>query len=274
MGQVAAAADDDLDALRRRVVEPRRRQVEEGGAAGGEDDRAWREELLRRAQACDLHEVVEEGGDLGVLLGRRSRGEQAFEAFDAAERQVRRGGLNGARHRQGVVARAAAGAAAGDAAFEQHLQRAADAGGRHDLGETADAGEQIDQAVEIEGGVAAQLVGDGRDLLAADELIGEHHATDAEAAGDHHLPDAGDGDAPGAVGQLLGEQLRRHGGLAVGRDPGVGQFEEAPHPAAVVIERRALDHGDRQRQVALQQVPAALADLAEAAWEPRPAAGP
>jgi hypothetical protein len=49
----------------------------------------------------------------------------------------------------------------------------------------------------------------------------------------------------------------------VGRDPGVGNFKEAPHPAAVVVERCALDHGDRQRQVALEQVPAALADLAE-----------
>ena len=172
--------------------------------------------------------------------------------------------MHGARDRQRLVGRAAASAPAGDPAFEQDLQRATDGGRANAIDEAAHAFQGIDQAVEVEGGVAAQFVGDGRDLLAADELIGEHDATDAEAAADHHLPDAGDGDAPGAVGKLLGEQLRRHGGLAVGRDPGVGQFEEAPHPAAVVVERRALDHRDRQRQVALEQVPAALADLAEA----------
>ena len=103
------------------------------------------------------------------------------------------------------------------------------------------------------------------DRLAADQLVRHQHPRHAEAAADHQLLDGRDRDAPGAVGELAGEQLRRHRGLAVRAQADVEALEEAPHPAAVVAERRALEDGDRQRQVLAQQVPALLADRARAA---------
>src|SRR5262249_40400615 len=150
------------------------------------------------AAARDVDQEVEEGGYLGVLLGRRARGEQALEALDAAQREMRRCVLDGARDTDGGVHRAAAGAAAREAARKEDLQRPADRLGARGLAQALDTLDGIDEAVEVEFWIGAQRVEDGGDLLAADELVGEHHAVDAEGAADLHLVDAGDGDAPGA----------------------------------------------------------------------------
>ena len=114
----------------------------------------------------------------------------------------------------------------------------------------------IDQAQELESGVGLQFGEHGADRLAADQLIGHEHTRHAEPTAHHQLLHGGDGDAPGAVGELPGEQLRRHGGLAVRAQAHIELLEKAAHPAAVVRERGSLEHRDRERQVLAQQVPA------------------
>ena len=60
--------------------------------------------------------------------------------------------------------------------------------------------------------------------------------------------------------QLRGEQLRRHRRLAVRRQLHALIARELLHPAQVAGQRVALDHRQRQRQVAAQQVPALRGD--------------
>ena len=55
------------------------------------------------------------------------------------------------------------------------------------------------------------------DRLAADQLVRQHHPRHAEAAADHQLLDGRDRDPQGAIGELAGEQLGRHRGLAMGQ---------------------------------------------------------
>ena len=59
-------------------------------------------------------------------------------------------------------------------------------------------------------------------------------------------------------GELLREQLGRHGGLAVRRQRHALAAREVLHPRDVVRQRRAADDGQRIRQVVGQHIPALL----------------
>jgi hypothetical protein len=158
---------------------------------------------------------------------------------------------------------ATARATARDPAFEQDLERSTE---RHLLElapEHLDARQRIDQTQELETGVGLELGEHGANRLSPDQLIGHQHPRHAKAPADHQLLHRGDGDPPGAVAELAGEQLRRHGGLAVRAQPDVEMLEKASHPATVASERRAFEHRDRERQILAQQIPALAPDLAE-----------
>ena len=102
-------------------------------------------------------------------------------------------------------------------------------------------------------------------LERAEQLVGHQDAAHAEAHADAELLHVGERDAPGAGGELLREDLRRHRRLAVRRQQHAGRGGEVAHPGVVVRQRRIADHGQRQRQVAGEHVPALRADGARAA---------
>ena len=129
--------------------------------------------------------------------------------------------------------------------------------------ELGDIGLGIRQRIEIEIGIAGELLQHIADGALAQELIGHHHPADAGMADRLELLHRADGDAPGPVVDLALEELGTHGGLAMGRDHGAGAREEAAHPIAVMRQGALADHRQRQRQILAQQVPALLADLAE-----------
>ena len=85
-------------------------------------------------------------------------------------------------------------------------------------GEHRDAGERIGEAIELDGVLARERGEAGVDRGAADRLVRQEHARDAEAAADGELLHGRDRDRPGAGRDLQGEELRRHRGLAVRRD--------------------------------------------------------
>ena len=160
---------------------------------------------------------------------------------------------------------------AGKSAFEQKLERALQPGGLGLLGEPADIRRRIGQAIEIEAGVAPELVEHIADGLPAHELVGKDDALEAEFAGNLDLMGRRHGDSPGAVPHLALEQLRAHGGLAMGRDDRAGFLQEAAHPAAVMGQRALLEHRQRQWQILPQDIPALVADVPKT--EGRDAAG-
>src|SRR3546814_881832 len=140
------------------------------------------------------------------------------------------------------------------------------------------AGEHVDpfdrgsQRPELEVRGGGEFVEDVADRLTVDERVGEHDAIETVAAADLELLHRRHGDAPGAVGELAREELRAHRRLAVRRDAhAAGAAQEVHHPGAVVRDRALLQHGERERQVAAQHVPALPPDVAEP--EGRAAAG-
>ena len=254
MAEIAAAAQHDLDrATEVRGAERGRHLIEILRAAGAQDDRPRRKQILAGARPGKLDQVLQESRDLRFGIGYSA--DHILEAFDADQRELRHGG-DRACHPQGFLPGPTARAAAGHAALEQDLEWSPE---RHLLQlapQQLDALQGIDQAQELEAGVGLQLGEDGADRLAPDQLIGHEHTRHAEPTAHHQLLHGGDGDAPGAIGELPGEQLRRHGGLAVRAQAYIEVFEKAAHPAAVVGERGSLEHRDRERQVLAQQVPA------------------
>ncbi|MNL24221.1 hypothetical protein D3C87_1456460 [compost metagenome] len=103
---------------------------------------------------------------------------------------------------------------------------------------------------------------DAREVFVAHDLVGDQRAARAGGHAHGQLRDGGKGQAPGASIELALEQLRRHGGLAVRRQVDAPFAHARLHPLEVVFERLALEHGQRQRQVAGQHVPAGGADFA------------
>jgi hypothetical protein len=117
--------------------------------------------------------------------------------------------------------------------------------------------------VEIEFGIGVDQRSDTGQMGLADQLIGQHHALDAVVMHHLHLVDGGRRHAPGAVGQLLGKDMRAHGGLAMGgeREAVTGQI--LSEDRRIVVERTAFEHHLRHGQVFGQQVPALPADLGQ-----------
>ena len=74
-------------------------------------------------------------------------------------------------------------------------------------------------------------------LGCAEQLIGHDDAAHAKAHAEAELLHVGDGDSPGARGELLREDLRRHRRLAVRRQQHAGRCGEVAHPGVIVRER-------------------------------------
>ena len=265
VAQIAAAAGQHHGlAAEVEAAEAVHHHVVERRPAGRQDDRTGPEQILMRAGGGDGGEEVQERRHLALPLGGGVSGDQALEALDAAERQLRCRGLDRARHFERAGQVAAAGATAADAALQKHVQRARDRALSRRLGQHRHPVGGIDQAVELERRVAPDLVQHEPDGLPTDQLIGQHDALEAEMPAHLHLLHGGHGDRPGPVGELAAEQLRAHGGLAVGRDGGARATQEPGHPAPVMGECRVLQHRHRKRQVLGQQVPALGPDVAQA----------
>jgi len=125
--------------------------------------------------------------------------------------------------------------------------------------------QRVDQEHDAQLGVPAQQHLDAGQVFVAHHLVGDERAARAGRHAHRQLRDGGEGQAPGAGVELALEELRRHGGLAVRREVDAPLAHARLHPRQVVLERLALEHGQRQRQVAGQHVPAGGADLAAAA---------
>jgi len=80
------------------------------------------------------------------------------------------------------------------------------------------------------------------DRLAADQLVGHQHPRHAETAAYLHLLYRRDRDAEGAIIELTGKKLGRHGGFAVGTKVDVVMLEKAAHPAAVMAKGAVFHH--------------------------------
>src|SRR5690242_7531815 len=159
MREIAAAPRDDLHwTAEPGLAETAHHHVVERRTAGGQQHLAFGEQPFAIALTRDLQKEIEETADLRFRLGRRRRREKPLETLDTAQSEVGRRRLDRPRHseRRSDVARA--GASAGETAFEQHLKRAAGGGRAGRLGEQRDTAFGIDEAVEVEPGIAPQLV--------------------------------------------------------------------------------------------------------------------
>ena len=121
-------------------------------------------------------------------------------------------------------------------------------------GELVGLGGGIDEAVELEGGIAEQARDDGHVGL-ADELVGHEDAAYAVLVRDVDLVRSGESDAPGAAVKLEMEELRGHAGFAVRRELDVVSFDEAAHPVLVVEELVAIEDGGGEGEVFAEEVP-------------------
>ncbi|CAM5199329.1 hypothetical protein CDEN61S_04051 [Castellaniella denitrificans] len=183
----------------------------------------------------------------------------AFIAFDAAQAR-RRAGMDGPRQFQRLAGRPRAGALAGDAHFQQHVEDAPAAARARPVLDEAQLRDGIDQEphaqvlVPGEQRVEPVQVGGRRDL------VGDEGAAQARLQPDGKLVDRREGQSPGAAPQLQVEQLGRHRGLAVRRESDVAAPGIVLHPAHVVLQGRPADHRQRIGQVVREHVPAALGD--------------
>src|SRR5260370_31536831 len=159
MREIAAAADDEEKFARDPgATKALDNDIVEGRAAGAEDELVAAEEAGLLAGDGDLAEEIEEPRHRRRIVLGRIAVDQSLEPLDAAQCQMRPGCLDGARAgtRRGEIA--AAGAATRHAALEQHLQ--GPAGRRLARGGAAllDIGDGIDEAIEVETGVALDLI--------------------------------------------------------------------------------------------------------------------
>src|SRR5690349_2672580 len=90
------------------------------------------------------------------------------------------GGFHGLRDLPGLISGAAACATTLDPHLEQDLQSAARARVVEGRIEQLHGGDRVDQAVEVETGIAAKLAGDPADRLRLHELVREHDSGSAE----------------------------------------------------------------------------------------------
>ena len=214
------------------------------------------EQTLRRAAACDLGERRQEAVHRGGI------GQQPFEGLDAGEHEA---GCrcDGAceRQRRRLIPRA--GAPALHADLQQHRQRPRESRPRRAGGQGRDHLRAVGQDEQLEAGIGERGEG-GIHRQPPGRLVRPDHTLDAEAARHLQLLQRGHGDAPGALGDLQVPELRRHRRLAMRAEREVVQPAEIAHPGRVAHQRAAPQHGERQRQVAPQQVPALRANLVQA----------
>ncbi len=147
-----------------------------------------------------------------------------------------------------------------DPALDKDLQRTArsDAAGR--FSEAGDAGLGIDQAIEIELRIVADLAKYIFFFRQADEFVGHQYPRDPESPGHADLGNGGQGDGPGPGVELAAEDLGTHARLAMGSDPDAVRGRKTAHPVKVPVKRRLLDHRQGQRKIAKDGVPLLLPD--------------
>ncbi|MDT4835165.1 hypothetical protein FQZ97_688210 [compost metagenome] len=158
--------------------------------------------------------------------------------------------------------RAAARASAVDADLEHHLEGHAGRIALRPVFDQRQLRDRIDQEHHTQVRMVGQQQLDAREVFVAHDLVGDQRAARASGHAHGQLRDGGKGQAPGAGVELALEQLRRHGGLAVRRQVDAPFAHARLHPRQVVFERLALEHGQRQWQVAGQHIPAGGADFA------------
>jgi hypothetical protein len=235
MDDVATAAEDDLRARAREL-------------GGGVEERA-------AARRQDVAVVERGGGDLRDTLEQRVYGaalaHHALEALHPDRREVARAGRR-VEHPPRVVVLPRAAAPARDADLGQHLDLAP--GGVQRL----DARDRVDQAVEL--GVR---LAEPADRAAVEHLVGDQDPAHAVARHHLRLADGRRRHAPRAGGELVGEQLRRHRRLAVGRERDAVLVAEAPHAREVVAQAVAAQRQRGEQEVAGPQRQPELADAPE-----------
>ncbi|CAM5467282.1 hypothetical protein SRIMM317S_00381 [Streptomyces rimosus subsp. rimosus] len=147
--------------------------------------------------------------------------------------------------------------------FDHHVQRAGGArlaqGGVHQL----DAAQRVDVADAAEAGVGVQFGGEPAQRDGVDDLVGEEDPLDAVGAVDAGLVGDGGGDAPGAAGQLAGEELRGHRGLAVRGEGQAVPLGVALQQREVVLQRFGGQGEDGGGEAAGEQVPPLRRELAD-----------
>ena len=150
-----------------------------------------------------------------------------------------------------------------DADLDQHLDRPRRLRVAKPRVERLDAGDRVDQAVEIEPRVARERLGQPADRPAIEHLVRDHDPADTEAR--HHLglADGRRGDAPRACRKLVREQLRRHRRLAVRRERDAVLVAEPHHAREVVLQAIGAHGHRRQQQVSRPQRQTQLSDLPE-----------
>lgn len=177
--------------------------------------------------------------------------ERALVTAGAAQPQ-RRAGVHGFRDGQRGRRVADAGAAAVGAQLEQDVHRPARA--FEGFGHQLDAADRVDPADELERGIGGQLGGQPAQAARVEQLVGQQDPRDAERAVDAQVPGVGAGDAPGAVLDLAGEQLRGHRGLAVRGEDDAAGGAPGGHRPQVVLECFVVEYHEGREEPVGEQV--------------------
>ena len=168
--------------------------------------------------------------------------------------QPQRAGLrHGERDRLGCGQVAAPRAAPGVAEFHQHRQRPVRAGLPHGLVKQPDAGQTVGVHVTVEARVGGQLTRQPGSPGGVGQLVGEQHPRNAERPVHVQLPDRRRGDRPRAGGELLSEQLRRHGRFAVRCEPYPRRRAIGRHGGDVVGDGGLPQHQHRHGEAGPEQ---------------------
>ncbi len=257
---IAARAQQAAHRRTQRRLQAPRHEVEDGRAAGRDQHLVGLKQLLRVAVARHGFDAVHQRGGVGRVGLALARGALPFVGLDAHELgRVARAHPRGERN--GFVVRAAARARALHADLEHHLERHARGIALGPVFNERQLRDRIDQEHDAQVRMVGQQQLDACQVFVAHHLVGDERA--ARACGHAHgqLRDGREGQAPGAGVELALEQLRRHGGLAMRRQVDAPLAHARLHPREVVLQRLALEHGQRQRQVAGQHVPAGGTDF-------------
>ena len=190
----------------------------------------------RRPAAHPAAQVPAEGGHHLAALRGAVVAEAALVACHPASRSepagatARRGLLGGARSRQPVRP-------PGVAQFDQHRQRPGRLACRSRLIQQANAGQAVRVHVAIETRDLRPARRPARRCPPGRSARWRAAPRNAERAVHLQLPGRRRGHPPRPGGELPGEQLRRHGGLAVRREPHPGRRAIGGHGADVVGPR-------------------------------------
>ena len=192
-------------------------EIEDARAAGRHDHLVGVEQLLGVARLRHRGHALHQRAGVGVVARAVAGGAQAFITLDADQRH-RGARVQRARQRERVVVRAHAGAAAGDADLEQHLERCRATLRRQPGFDAIELRQRIDQEHHTQVRVLRTQRLQCRQLDRLHHLVGDERAPRAGRHADPQLEHVGEGDAPGAGVELAPEQLRRHRRLAVRRE--------------------------------------------------------